>query len=159
MPSRFCMHYVSKSGRQSSGHRMRKVQSSCQFPRKVVPNNMLTIGQLLSSPMLVRTCSKSCMLGLSIIQTMNSRCPSLVQKRKRNQRPNCQHLLDYRESKGISEIHLSFIDYAKSFDCVDHDKLWKALREMEIPDHLTCLLRNLQASQEATVRTRYGTTY
>ena len=55
-------------------------------------------------------------------------------------------------------IYLCFIDYAKAFDCVDHDKLWKALREMGIPDHLTCLLRNLYASQEATVRTLYGTT-
>ena len=49
-----------------------------------------------------------------------------------------------------------FIDYAKAFDCVDHNKLWKILREMGIPDHLTCLLRNLYAGQEATVRTGYG---
>ena len=48
-------------------------------------------------------------------------------------------------------IYFSFIDYAKAFDCVDHNKLWKILREMEIPDHLTCLLRNLYAGQEATV--------
>ena len=53
-------------------------------------------------------------------------------------------------------ICLCFIDYTKAFDCVDHDKLWKALREMEIPDHLTCLLRNLYVGQEATVRTLYG---
>ena len=53
-------------------------------------------------------------------------------------------------------IYLCFTDYAKAFDCVDHDKLWKVLREMEIPDHLTCLLRNMYAGQEATVRTRYG---
>ena len=50
-------------------------------------------------------------------------------------------------------IYLCFIDYAKAFDCVDHDKLWKILEEMGIPDHLTCLLRNLYAGQEATVRT------
>ena len=50
-----------------------------------------------------------------------------------------------------------FIDYAKVFDCVDHNKLWKILQEMGIPDHLTCLLRNLCAGQEATVRTRHGT--
>ena len=52
----------------------------------------------------------------------------------------------------------ALFDYAKAFDCVDHNKLWKILKEMEIPDHLTCLLRNLYAGQEATVRTRYGTT-
>jgi len=55
-------------------------------------------------------------------------------------------------------IYFCFIDYAKAFDYVDHNKLWKILKEMGIPDHLTCLLRNLYASQEATVRTGHGTT-
>ena len=55
-------------------------------------------------------------------------------------------------------IYFCFIDYAKAFDCVDHNKLWKILKEMGIPDHLTCLLRNLYAGQEATVRTWHGTT-
>ena len=55
-------------------------------------------------------------------------------------------------------IYFCFIDYGKAFDCVDHNKLWKILKEMGIPDHLTCLLRNLYAGQEATVRTRIGTT-
>ena len=55
-------------------------------------------------------------------------------------------------------IYFCFIDYAKAFDCVDHKKLWKILKEMGIPDHPTCLLRNLYADQEATVRTGHGTT-
>ena len=55
-------------------------------------------------------------------------------------------------------IYFCFIDYAKAFDCVDHNRLWKILREMGIPDHLTCLLRNLYAGQEATVRSGHGTT-
>ena len=55
-------------------------------------------------------------------------------------------------------IYFCFMDYAKAFDCVDHNKLWKILKEMEIPHHLTCLLRNLYAGQEATVRTGHGTT-
>ena len=55
-------------------------------------------------------------------------------------------------------IYFCFIDYAKAFDCVDHNQLWKILKEMGIPDHLICLLGNLYASQEATVRTGYGTT-
>ena len=55
-------------------------------------------------------------------------------------------------------IYFCFIDYAKAFDCVDHNKLWKILKEMGIPDHLICLLRNLYAGQEATVRTEHGTT-
>ena len=54
-------------------------------------------------------------------------------------------------------ICVCFIDYAKAFDCVNHNKLWKILKEMEIPDHLTCLLRNLYAGQEATVQTGHGT--
>ena len=55
-------------------------------------------------------------------------------------------------------IYFCFIDYAKAFDCVDHNKLWTVLQEMGIPDHLTCLLRNLYAGQEATVRTEHRTT-
>ena len=55
-------------------------------------------------------------------------------------------------------IYFCFIDDAKAFDCVDHNKLWKILKEMGIPDHLTCLLRNLYAGQEATVRTGHGAT-
>ena len=55
-------------------------------------------------------------------------------------------------------IYFCFIDYAKAFDCVDHNILWKILKEMGIPDQLTCLLRNLYAGQEATVRTGHGTT-
>ena len=54
-------------------------------------------------------------------------------------------------------IYFCFINYAKAFDCVDHNKLWRILKEMGIPDHLTCLLRNLYAGQEATVRTGHGT--
>ena len=55
-------------------------------------------------------------------------------------------------------IYFCFINYAKAFDYVDHNKLWKILKEMGIPDHLTCFLKNLHAGQEATVRTGYGTT-
>ena len=61
--------------------------------------------------------------------------------------------------RGVSPpIYLCFIDYAKAFDCVDHNKLWKILKEMGIPDHLTCVLRNLYADQKATVKTGHGPT-
>ena len=76
----------------------------------------------------------------------------------RGTRSNCQHLLDHQKSKRVPEKHLCFIDYAKAFDCVDHKKQWKILQQMGIPDHLTCLLRNLHAGQEATARTGHGTT-
>ena len=58
----------------------------------------------------------------------------------------------------MKNIYFCFIDYAKAFDCVDHNQLWKILKEMGISDHLICLLRNLYAGQEATVRTGHGTT-
>ena len=82
----------------------------------------------------------------------------LVSEMQRNKRSNCQHLLDHRIREFQKNIYFCFIDYAKAFDCVDHNKLWKILKEMGIPDHLTCLLRNLYAGQEATVRTGHGTT-
>ena len=67
--------------------------------------------------------------------------------------------MNHRKSKGIPENnYFCFLEYAKTFDCVDHNKLWKILQEMRISDHLTCLLRNLYAGQEATVRTGHGTT-
>ena len=62
-----------------------------------------------------------------------------------------------KQESSIKNIYFCFIDDAKAFDCVDHNKLWKILKEMEIPDHLTYLLRNLYAGQEATVRTGHGT--
>ena len=63
-----------------------------------------------------------------------------------------------KQESSRKNIYFCFIDYAKAFDCVDHNKLWKILKEMRIPDHLTCLLENLYAGQEATARTGHGTT-
>ena len=63
-----------------------------------------------------------------------------------------------KQESSRKNIYSCFIDYAKAFDCVEHNKLWKILKEMGIPDHLTCLFRNLYAGQEATVRTGHGTT-
>ena len=65
----------------------------------------------------------------------------------------------YKAREFQKNIYFYFIDYTKAFNCVDHNKLWKILKEMGIPDHLTCLLRNLYAGQEATVRTGHGTTH
>ena len=63
-----------------------------------------------------------------------------------------------KQESSRKNIYFCFIDYAKAFNCVDHNKLWKILKEIAMPGHLTCLLRNLYASQEATVRTGHGTT-
>ena len=75
----------------------------------------------------------------------------------RDQIANIQWIIE--KAREIQEnIYFCFIDYAKAFDCVDHNKLWEILKEMGIPDHLICLLRNVYAGQEATVRTGHGTT-
>ena len=68
------------------------------------------------------------------------------------------HWITEKTREFQKNIYFHFIDYTKAFDCVDHNKLWKILKEMGIPDHLTCLLRNLHAGQEVTVRTIHGTT-
>ena len=90
---------------------------------------------------------------------MNFQMFKLDLERQRNQRSNSQHLLDQEKAREFQKnIYFCFIDYAKAFDCVDHNKLWKFLKEMGIPDQLTCLLRNLYAGQEAKVRNGHGTT-
>ena len=89
-----------------------------------------------------------------------SRCTSWILKRQRKQISNCNiHWIVEKTRKfQRKNIYSCFIDNAKAFDCVDHNKLWITLQEMGTPNHLTCLLRNLYAGQEATVRTRHGTT-
>ena len=88
----------------------------------------------------------------AIRELWTSRCSSWISKRQKNQRSNCQHPLDHQKSKGVLEnIYFCFIDYAKAFDCVDHNKLWKILQGMAIPDQMTCLLRNVYAGQEVTL--------
>ena len=80
-------------------------------------------------------------------------------KKQRNQRSNSQYLLDHQKIKSIPEKHLLLLYWQHQvFDCVDHNKMWKILQEMGIPDHLTCFLRNVYAGQEATLRTGLGTT-
>ena len=77
-------------------------------------------------------------------------------RRTRDQTANIRGIIE--KARELQKNIYSFIDYAKAFDCVDHNKLWQILKEMGAPDHLTCLLRNLYAGQEATVRTGHGTT-
>ena len=93
---------------------------------------------------------------------MNRELPSVQagfrkDRRTRHQIANIRWIIK-KAREFQKNIYFCFIDYAKAFDCLDHDKLWKILKEMGIPDHLTCLLRNLHAGQEATVRTGHETT-
>ena len=79
-------------------------------------------------------------------------------RRTRDQIANICWIIEKAREFQKKNIYFCFLDYTKDFDCVDHNKLWKILKEMGIPDHLICLLRNLYAGQEATVRTGHGTT-
>ena len=94
-------------------------------------------------------------------QCINQEVPvvqAVFRKGRGNKRPNCQHFWSIEKEREFQEnIYFCFIDYVKAFDCVDHNKLWKILKEMGIPDHLTYLLRNLYAGRKVTVRTRHGT--
>ena len=148
MPPKYCTQYVSKSGRPSSGHRTGKDQSSSQFPGRIVLKNFLTIRPLHSSPMLVRSCLKSCMPGFSITWTKN------IQTSKLNLEKAGEP-----EQKGIPEK--TFI--TGSLIMLNPLTMWiitncGKLLKMGIPDHLICLLRNLYAGQEARVRTLFRTT-
>ena len=89
--------------------------------------------------------------------TENFQMSKLDLERQRNQRSNCQHPLDHRKSKRVPEKHLFLLYWLCQSLCVDHSKLWKILKEMGVPDHLTCFLKNLYVGQEATVITRHGT--
>ena len=82
----------------------------------------------------------------------------MLQKPRTSQIANIHWIIE-KAREFQKNICFCFIDYVKAFDCVDHNKLWKILKEIRIPDHLTCLLRNLYAGQEPTVRTRHGTIY
>ena len=100
-------------------------------------------------------------LGFSNTWTMNFQIFKLDLEKA--EEPNIKlpasvHWIIEKAREFQKNIYFCFIDYSKAFDCVDHNKLWKILKEMGIPDHLTCLLRNLHAGQEGTVRTGHGTT-
>ena len=99
----------------------------------------------------------------SLQQYVNWELPDILQagfikgRGTRDQIANIRWIIE-KAREFQKNIYFCFIDYAKAFGCVDHNKLWKILQEMGIPDHLTCLLRNLYAGQEATVRSGHGTT-
>ena len=143
-----CTQYVSKFEKPSGGHKTGKGQSSSQFPRRAValiPQVSEVVLKILQARL------QHCMSwGLPDIQA--------GVRKGRGTSDQISHWIMEKAREFQKNIYLCFIDYAKAFDCVDHKKLRKTLKEMGIPDHLTCLLRNLYAGQEATVRTLYGTT-
>ena len=125
-----------------------------------MPKNAQNTAQLYSSHMLL---SNAQILQARFQQYVNFELPDVQAgfrkgRGTRDQIANiCWIIEKAREFQKEKNIYFCFIDYAKAFDCVDHNKLWKILKEMEIPDHLTCPLGNQYADQEATVRTGHGT--
>ena len=149
-----CTQYISKFGKLSSGHRTGKGQFSFQSQRKAMPKCAQTTTQLHSS--------HASKVMLKILQARLQQIPAVQAgcRKVRGTRDQIANIcwIIKKARKLQKNIYFCFIDYAKAFDCVDHNKLWKILKEMGILDHLTCLLRNLYAGQEATVRTGHGTT-
>ena len=155
MLCKYCTQYASKFGKLSSGHRTGKGQFLFQSKERQCQRT----AQLPSSHTLVKWCSKFSKLPFNSMWTMNFQMFKLVLEKA--DEPEIKLLAFAGLSKKWEfqkNIYFCFIDCAKAFDCMDHNKLWKILKEMGISDHLTCLLRNLYADQEATVRTGHGTT-
>ena len=138
---------------------MGKGQFSFQYQRKAMPKNAQTTAHcthLTPSKVMLK------ILQARLHQYVNRELPDVQAGfRKgggtRDQIANI-HWIIAKAREFQKNIYFCFIDYAKAFDCVDHNQLWKILKEMGIPDHLTCLLRNLYTGQEAAVRTGHGTT-
>ena len=155
-----CIQYVSKTGKLGSSQRTGKCQFSFQSQRRIMPKNVQTTEQLCSFLMLVRLCSKSFKLGFS--SYVNWKLPDVQTgfrkgKRTRDQIANLRWILE-KAREFQKNLYFSSIDYPKAFDCVDQNILWKILKEMEIPDHLTCLPGKVYAGKEATVSTLHTPT-
>ena len=120
-----------------------------------MPKNVQTTAQLHACHTLAKKYSKFSKLGFNSMLTENFQMFKLVLEKAEEPEIKLQHLLDHRKSKRVPEKHLLMHYWlTKAFDCVDHDKLWNILKEMAIPEHITCLLINMYAGQEAKVRTR-----
>ena len=155
---KFCAQYVSKFGKLSSGHRTGKGQF-IPIPKKGNAKectNYCTIALISHASKVILK-----ILQARLQQYVNREIPDVQAAfRKgigtRDQIANIHWNID-KAGEFQKNIYFCFIDYAKAFDCVDHNKLWKILKGLGIPDHLTYLLRNLYTGQEATVRTGHGT--
>ena len=157
---KWCTQYASKFGKLSSGHRTGKGQFSFQSPPK---GNAKECSNYHTTALI----SHASKVMLNILQAklqeyVNCELPDVEAGFRKGRGTKDQianiHWIIEKAREFQKNIYFCFIDYAKTFDCVDHNKLWKILKEMGIPDHLICLLRNLYAGQEAAVRTGHETT-
>ena len=141
-----CTQYASKFGKLSNGHRTGNGQFSSQFQRKAMPKNVQTTAQLHSFHTLAKKRSKFSKRGFNFMWTENFQMFKLVlEKAEEPEIKLPTSAGSWKKQESSRNVYICFIDYAKAFDCVDHNKLWKILQEMGIPGHMTCLLRNLYA--------------
>ena len=147
-----CIQYTSKFGKLSSRHRTAKVSFHTN-PKEC--SNYYTIALISHASKVMFK-----ILQAKLQQYVNHEFPHVQAgfRKRRGTRDQIANISWIIEKARDFQKNICFIDYSKGFDCVNHNKLWKILKEMGMPDHLTCLLRNLYAGQEATVRTGHGTT-
>ena len=146
---KYCTQYTRKLGKLRSDHKTGKYNFSFQSQRKAMPKNVQTTVQLHCLTCYQSYAQNPSCQASTVFELKNSRCTSWIQKRQRNQRSNCQHPLDHRKSKGISKKEKKKSTSASSTMLkpltVWITTNWNILNEMRLPDHLTCLLRNLYA--------------
>ena len=154
-----CTQYASKFGKLSSGPKTGKGQFSFESQRRAMPKNVH-----FHTIALISHASKVMLkiLQASLQQYMNRELTDAQAgfgkgRGTRDQTANIHQIIE-KAREFQKNIYFCFTEYAKAFDCVDQNKLWKILKELGIPDHLTCLLRNPYVGQEATVRTGHGKT-
>ena len=151
-----CSQYASKSGKLSSGRRTGKGQFSFHSQRKAMPKNVQTMTQKYQTITLISHASK---IMLNSTWTMNFQMFKLDLEKAEEPEIKLPASAESSNKQEFQKKHLLLLYWLfQTFDCVDHNRLWKILQEMGIPDHLTYILRNLYAGQEATVRSRHGTT-
>ena len=140
---KWCTQYASKFGKLSNNHRTAKGQFSSQFQRKSVLKNVQTTAQLHSFHMLSKVMLKipQSRLWYHVNQELPDVQAGFRTRGTRDQTAKINWIIE-KAREFQKNIYFCFTDCAKVFDCMDHNKLWKILKEMEIPDHLTCLLRN-----------------
>ena len=146
--------YVSKFGKLSRVHKIGKCQFSFQFQRREITKNVKKYHKIAPISHASKVMLK--ILQARLQQYTNRELPDVQAGFRKGRGTRDQianiHWINGKAREFQKNIYFCFIDYAKAFDCVDHNKLWKILKEMGIPDFMTCLLRNLYAGQEATVR-------
>ena len=151
-----CSQYASKSGKLSSGRRTGKGQFSFHSQRKAMPKNVQTMTQKYQTITLISHASK---IMLNSTWTMNFQMFKLDLEKAEEPEIKLPASAESSNKQEFQKKHLLLLYWLfQTFDCVDHNRLWKILQEMGIPDHLTCLLRNLHEGQDTTVRTGHETT-